>query len=247
MLTRFIILQVLMAGGLSLVFLVPKSPPLQESAVKLTLPNVLILSGWAAGPKIEASEKELKALAKDTNFARRNYYRSAGMDQPQGAREMLQASIVLSGKDLNNSLHRPERCLPAQGLNLISSTELPVKLKGGRQITLTRLKCSATDPSTKISYIHLNYYWFAGHDSLKHTHYGRTLKDMQDRLMEGYDQRWAYITISSNLVKAIARDESGEEYLSAKLSEEQTDLNVIEFVSELAPEITDLAAVKVWE
>ncbi|MES2469684.1 MAG: exosortase-associated EpsI family protein [Verrucomicrobiota bacterium] len=247
MLNRLILLQVLIAGGLSLVFLLPKSPPLQPSAVSLELPNVMILSGWTAGPKIDPSERELLVLAKDTNFARRVYRRNAGMDAPAGAREELQASIVLSGKDLNNSVHRPERCLPAQGLNLVSSTEIPVKLKGGQQITLTRLLCTGNHPGTQTTYTHLNYYWFVGHDSVKNTHYGRTLKDMRDRLMEGYDQRWAYITISSNLVSIPLRDEDGQEYFTARLSEEETDRNVAEFVSELAPEIIDLKAVKSWQ
>jgi Protein of unknown function (DUF3485) len=247
MFQRLLILQLLIAGGLSAVFLLPKAPPLQESAVSLELPNVLILSGWAAGAKINPTEKELVALAKDTNFSRRNYYRSAGLDSPAGSREMLQTSIVLSGKDLNNSVHRPERCLPAQGLNLVQSTEFPVSLPGGRRIVLTRLKCTGTDASTNTSYVHLNYYWFVGHDSLKHTHYGRTWKDMRDRLMEGYDQRWAYITISSNLVEAASVDESGQRYLSAKLTEEETDKNVQEFIAELGPEIINVRAVKHWE
>ena len=169
------------------------------------------------------------------------------MDAPPGSREMMQASIVLSGKDLNNSVHRPERCLPAQGLNLISSSKLPVKLKDGRIITLTRLKCEGNDNTGKNPYTHLNYYWFVGHDSIKHTHYGRTLQDMRDRLVKGYDQRWAYITVSSNLIRARMADESGQEYLSVQLTEEETDRNVVEFAAELAPEIVDLKAVKSFE
>jgi hypothetical protein len=244
MFKRLLFLQLFVAGGLSLIFLLPKAPPLQESAVGLELPNVMIMSGWTAGPKLLPSEKELKALSLDTDFARRTYYRSAPPDAPPGSREMLQASIVMSGKDLNNSIHRPERCLPAQGLNLISSTELPVKLRDGRTITLTRLKCSANDTNTKTTYTHLNYYWFVGHDSVEHTHYGRTLKDMRDRLMEGYDQRWAYITVSSNLVRAMLKDENGQDFISAQLSEEDTDKSVVEFVSELAPEIMNLQQIK---
>lgn len=243
MFKRLLILQVLLTGGLSLIFLLPKAPPLQDSAVSLNLPNILVVSGWAAGPKIEPSEKELKTLSQDTDFSRRNYYRAAGSEQPAGSRESMQASIVMSGKDLNNSLHRPERCLPAQGLNLISSTEMPVKLKTGQTVVITRLKCTANDAANK-SYTHMNYYWFVGHDSIKHTHYGRTLKDMRDRLMEGYDQRWAYITVSTNLVRAVMRDESGHEYLNVALSEEETDRNVAEFISELGPEIINLRAVK---
>ena len=246
MLKRVLILQTLVLGGLCLIFLLPKTPPIQSSAVSLDLPSLLILSGWAAGPKMEASSKEREALAKDTEFARRNYYRSAGIEAPTGSRELLQASIVMSGKDLNSSLHRPERCLPAQGLNLLGSSELPVKLKNGRTIVLTRLKCSGKEAGS-LTYTHLNYYFFVGHDSVKHTHYGRTLKDMRDRLMRGYDQRWAYITISSNLVKAAMKDEADQLYYSSQLSEEETDRNVAEFVSELVPEIIDLKTVKSME
>lgn len=247
MFKRLLLLQFLIAGGLSLVFMLPKTPPLQPSAVSMEMPNVLVLSGWTAGPKIDPSKKEVEALSKDTEFSRRNYYRSAGMDAPLGSREMMQASIVLSGKDLNNSVHRPERCLPAQGLNLISSSDLPVKLRDGRTITLKRLKCAGNDNTGKNPYTHLNYYWFVGHDSIKHTHYGRTIKDMRDRLVQGYDQRWAYITVSSNLVRARMEDETGQEYLSVQLSEEETDRNVMELVAELAPEIIDLKKVKSLE
>jgi hypothetical protein len=244
MLKRLIFLQVILAGGLSLIFLLPKAPPLQNSAISLDLPNVLIMSGWGAGKSISPSGKELDILAKDTEFSRRNYYRSTNLEGQPGAQEVIQASIVLSGKDPNNSLHRPERCLPAQGLNLLASSELPVVLKGGQQIKLTKLKCSATDPSNKSTYTHLNYYLFVGHDSIQHTHYGRTGKDMRDRLMEGYDQRWAYLTISSNLIKVVDKDEDGKTYLSALLTEEETDRDVAEFVAELAPEIIDMSAIK---
>lgn len=244
MLKRLIILQVLLVAGLGSVFLLPKSPPLQESAVSMQLPNVLIVSGWGAEKNIEPSAKEIGALAKDTEFARRNYYRSAGMDALPGSREMLQASIVLSGKDINNSLHRPERCLPAQGLNLISSSEVPVKLRNGKTLVLTRLKCQGNDETGKNPYTHLNYYCFIGHDSAKHTHYGRTLQDMKDRLVGGYDQRWAYITVSSNLVQARMRDENNNEFISSQLTEEQTDKNVAEFMAELTPEIMNLDRLK---
>lgn len=247
MFRRLLILQFLIAGGLSLVFLLPKSPPLQESAVSLQLPNLLVPSGWAAGPKITPSERELLVLAQDTNFSRRNYYRQAGFEAPAHSREVLQTSIVLSGKDLNNSLHRPERCLPAQGFNVVSSSELPVTLRNGQRVVLTRLKCTGTESNSTRTFTHLNYYWFVGKDSLQHTHYGRTLKDMKDRLIGGYDQRWAYITISSNLIKAWAEDENGQRYLTHQLSEEETDRNVVEFVSELAPLIVDLEKITHWE
>ena len=35
--------------------------------------------------------------------------------------DQVLVSIVLSGHDLDNSIHRPERCLPAQGWTIVDS------------------------------------------------------------------------------------------------------------------------------
>ncbi|MES2706500.1 MAG: exosortase-associated EpsI family protein [Verrucomicrobiota bacterium] len=260
MFRRFLILQILVLGGLSTVFLLPPTPDIQPSAVivdsleRPDLPSLMIMSGWTGGPKVKPTEKELSSLADDTNFARRNYTRrllSANGDAE--AAQSLQASIVLSGKDINNSLHRPERCLPSQGLNIESSTVMSVPLRGGKTFNLTKLHCSATDkgsPERKgsgQSYVHLNYYWFVGRDSLKHTHYGRTLKDMRDRLIEGYDQRWAYVTLSLNLLSGQYQDETGKIVNQKAPTEEEADRLVTEFAAELMPEIIRLNDIKDWD
>jgi hypothetical protein len=41
-----------------------------------------------------------------------------------GIGDQVLVSIVLSGHDLDNSIHRPERCLPAQGWTIVDSTSL---------------------------------------------------------------------------------------------------------------------------
>lgn len=253
MFRRLLILQLLALGGLSSVFLLPKVPDLQSSAIVTDsqdhpdLPGILVSTGWTAGPRIKPAEKELQALADDTNFARRDYTRQVAGEMNPNILETLQASIVLSGKDLNNSLHRPERCLPAQGLNIQSSTEMPVPLPGGNSFKLTKLHCTATDKRTGNSYVYLNYYWFVGHDSFKNTHYGRTLKDMKDRLLQGYDQRWAYITVSLNLVTGQFQDETGRVRVMKAPDEAGADRMVTDFIRELAPEIVRLKDIKDWD
>lgn len=253
MFRRLLILQILALGGLGSVFLLPKAPHMQSSAIITDsqdhpdLPSVMVTTGWTAGPRLKPAEKELAALADDTNFARRDYTRQAPGEMNPNVMETLQASIVLSGKDLNNSLHRPERCLPAQGLNIQSSTEMPVALKGGKTIKLTKLHCTATDKRTGNPYVYLNYYWFVGHDSFKNTHYGRTLKDMKDRLFQGYDQRWGYITVSLNLVTGQFQDDMGRIRVMKSPDEAGADRMVAEFVAELAPEIVRLQDIKDWD
>lgn len=258
MFKRLLILQILVLAGLSSVFFLPHSS-LQPSAILLDslqhpdLPNQLIMAGWTAGPKIKPAEKELGALADDTNFARRNFYRQVTGDDGRSGLQTLQASIVLSGKDLNNSIHRPERCLPAQGMNIESSTVQRIPLKNGKSLTLTKLHCSATDkaspdhPGSGKPYVYLNYYWFVGHDSFKHTHYGRTLKDMKDRLLGGYDQRWAYITVSLSLLSGQYQDETGRQVTLNAPTEAEADRMVAEFTAELAPEIIRLNDIKEWD
>lgn len=253
MVRRLLILQLLLLGGLGSVFLLPKAPPMQASALVVNaqdhpdLPNQLIMSGWSGGNRIKPAEKELAALADDTNFARRNYFRPVPGSLDRSLTQTLQASIVLSGKDLNNSIHRPERCLPAQGMNIESGTLMKVPLRSGKALTLKKLHCSATDAATGTPYVYLNYYWFVGHDSLQYSHYGRTLKDMKDRLIQGYDQRWAYITVSLSLISVPGVNEMGQRVNMVAPTEEEADRLVSEFVSELAPEIIQLDTIREWD
>lgn len=248
MVKQLVILQVLILGGLCSVFLLPETPPIKKSATDLELPRILVASGWKGGDKIPPSEKELQTLADDTNFARRNYTRAARYGGP-GEVEMVQASIVLSGKDLNNSIHRPERCLPAQGLNLVSEKcqVRHVPLPDGRLLPVMKLYCTKTDPETQRSMVHLNYYWFTGHDTVTASHYARTLQDMKDRLLNGYDQQWAYITVSTNLMEANFEDEHGNRYRLRKMTEEEADEMIGEFIQEIAPQIISLADIKNWK
>ena len=75
------------------------------------------------GKRVEVTGKELQILAKDTEFERTQFANTASPYHPA-----VEVSVVFSGKDLNNSIHRPERCLRSQGWNFVK--ERTVVLSG---------------------------------------------------------------------------------------------------------------------
>lgn len=188
-----------------------------------------------------ASKEELGALSKDTEFAKASCAAPRPYEYDQYGRRLLDRldlSIVLSGVDINNSIHRPERCLPAQGHeNLVSSDQL-LTLPDGRKFEVKRLL--STKPENiaplgqKEEYRELSfltYYFFVGHDHISNSHLKRTLIDMKDRLVRGMDQRWAYIAVTmpygqvpwlSKEVPMAEADAKVKDFL-AKLAEEQID------------------------
>lgn len=235
---KLISLQVFLLLGLGAVFFLPKSSKIKEAALVYLSPlgadkELEVLPpfvGLWMGTKEEASEKEKAILAEDTKFDRRAF-RSDGRE--------LNGSIVLSGYDLNNSIHRPERCLPAQGHTLLSSSSISVELEGGKSLPVTRLftdKIVETNDGQKVPVgKSIMYYWFVGNNTVTNSHYGRTLADMKERLLAGANQRWAYVTVSSNLQS---------EYHPNGGSEEETDLMLQEFLARLAPEIINYKMIK---
>ena len=68
---RLMIVQALLLAGLSLVFLLPQTPPMREAALRAELPT-WVGGGWEGGGDLEASKEEREILAKDTEFFRRS-------------------------------------------------------------------------------------------------------------------------------------------------------------------------------
>ena len=77
----------------------------------------------------------------------------------------------------------------------------------------------------------ISYYWFTGAAIITPSHYKRTLTDMWDRLVTGTNQRWAYVTISSELF------EESAEHPFAKHSPEETDAMLTDFISRVFDQI----------
>lgn len=189
--------------GLSLgsVYVLPKAGSTAESAAKMSLPGYM--GGWSFDP-IPPTEAEVGTLSKDTRFskARCKKVRPSELSLTGDlVFDQLQLSVVLSGHDLNNSIHRPERCMPAQGhVNLVGD-DVMLQMESGRQLKAKRIHSDQTvkDPQTGAevgSYKCLTYYFFVGHDLITNDHWQRTLIDMKDRLVYGRDQRWAYVSTS---------------------------------------------------
>jgi hypothetical protein len=194
-------LPLLMAGTLGMIYILPQAGKTEESAVKMELPGST--NGWSF-EKIPASQDEIKTLSDDTEFtkaicmkARPGEVNLEGYFIP----DRIDLSVVLSGHDLNNSIHRPERCMPAQGHTIISSRDVILSLEKGFDFKARRLQSVQSLKNSKTGKVVaqfncVTYYFFVGHNQITNDHLERTLIDMKDRLVRGMDQRWAYVSVS---------------------------------------------------
>ena len=197
------ILPVFFGCTLGGIYFLPKVGMVAESAVIMELPD---RSGDWVFRKQVASPEELGTLSPDTRFSkaiclsvRPGEFDLDGYAVP----DRLDLSIVLSGADLNNSIHRPERCMPAQGHQITDSADRLITLANGRQMITKRLVSiqsrRVSNNSSRDEYVKMNcvtYYFFVGHDCVTNDHLARTFVDMKDRLVRGMDQRWAYASVS---------------------------------------------------
>ena len=222
-LTRAWLPPALLALLLSSVFILPRQEQLMESSISPDLPVNDELPGWQ-GNKIQESEVERTSLAADTRFSKAQYTRLRRVFWEKET-PPVEVSIVYSGSDMNSSIHRPERCLPSQGhVNLQTSTS-ELRLADGRTLTLTRLTSRVPLPNRDdgLTLNFISYYVFIGHGTMHHTHIGRTLQDMYDRVTRGYVQRWAYFQANSYWAPEL------------NLTEEETDKRIRALISELLP------------
>jgi EpsI family protein len=197
---RLAILLAVLLLGLGSVYLLPRQLGFQPVGITLELPKMV--GGWY-GKDLEVSQKERIVLGEDkgTQFARKSYHNGVGYE--------IIASIVLSGEDMSRSIHRPERCMPAQGFTVIDNRSVPVVLPGRGTLHVTRLqnvRNVAAENGTPLSLYNVTYYWFVGHTDATGSHLVRTWLDMKDRLVHGYNQRWAYITVAAQIPPGAEHD-----------------------------------------
>jgi len=211
---RLIKLEVVLLAGLSAVLLLPRASMTSPAGIAISLPATI--GDWI-GHDMAVTAKEREVLAPDTQFARKLYENFAG--------DEIYASIVLSGEDMTNSIHRPERCLPAQGWNVDASIPHIVQMPSGKSLEVTRLRTQRTDAPDARS---LTYYWFVGYEDITASHLVRTEIDLRDRILHGYNQRWAYVTVSADMAKRFAR---------TARSEDQTDELLDGFIQQLLPQL----------
>jgi len=219
---RLAILFVVLLAGMGSIFLLPRQLGFQPVGIDLNLPKMV--GGWY-GNDITVSEKEKVVLGEDrgTQFARKAYHNGAGYE--------IVASVVLSGEDMSRSIHRPERCLPAQGFTIIDKSTVPMALAERGSFRVTRLQNVRSVPQengTASSIYNVTYYWFVGHTDTTASHIVRTWLDMRDRLLYGYNQRWAYITVAGQLPPSAEKDAKTQRVIDDWMKE---------FIKQLVPKI----------
>ena len=217
---RLVAVQCVLLAGFGSIFLLPPTSKTSPAGIAMTLPSVV---GTWFGDDAAVTEKERAILAKDTQFVRKVY------KSPDG--DQIFVSIVLSGDDMTTSIHRPERCLPAQGWQVRASSKRIIQLPDGKSFDVTRLQNAQTLETTdkrRVEVTNLNYYWFIGYENMTASHLTRTSIDIRDRILHGQTQRWAYVTVAANVTQGIWRPERNEE---------QTTEILEKFMQDLAPRL----------
>jgi hypothetical protein len=234
------LLPLMLGGSLSAVYVLPKAGDTTNSAVSMQLPGDR--GGWSY-KKLTASVTEVETLGKETDFAKAICFKARPdeiTDDGYPVPDRVDLSVVLSGYDMNSSIHRPERCLVAQGHSITSSSDVKITAPKGRSFPVKRLRSIQAMRNEKdevvANFSTITYYFFVGHDKISNDHLERTLVDMKDRLVKGLDQRWAYVSVSmwygkipwikDKEVTEAEADEKLTQFLTA-FAEKQIDWNQI--------------------
>lgn len=216
---RLITLQAVLLLGMGSVFVLPKKIEIQPAALTRSLPAFI---GEWYGEDQPVSQIEKDTLGPDTQFVRKLYTNGKG--------DQVFVSLVFSGPDMSTSIHRPERCLPAQGWTVINTNVAKIPLADGAlEVTrLRNLRVFRQDNGESVSVYALDYYWFVGHDVQTPSHLKRTWLDIRDRLLKGENQQWAFVTVASNVTEGLQ---------PLGRSEADTDEMLKSFVRNLMPEL----------
>ena len=218
MIRKLIICQALLGIGLGSIYLLPRGYKIRESAIIMILPNTV--DEWF-GESMETSEVVINALADDTNYAQSQYKRRTPGTEDKI--DITSAFVVLSGDDMNNSIHRRERCLAAQGFEILSSEEILIPINEKYNVPTRRLLSKHLRTGVK----QISYYWFTGAKKITASHYNRTFTDIFDRLTTGTNQRWAFVNITSPIIE----DRNAHPF--AVHSIEETDQLISDFISNI--------------
>ncbi|WP_367871099.1 exosortase-associated EpsI family protein [Luteolibacter sp. Populi] len=199
-LKRSLILAAVLAAGMSSIYVLPPFH-VTESAMNLEIPKEV--GDWTTTSQVP-SEKEITSLASDTVFSKATCTLLRSRDSLFGGliEDRAELSIVLSGQDLANSIHRPERCMEAQGHKVYASEKSDIEVPNLGMVPTRRLLSKQNITAGKVGerieveLKMLTYYFFVGNETITESHKTRTLVDMRDRLKKGQAQKWAYVLVS---------------------------------------------------
>ncbi len=189
--SRLLTLVAFVAFGFATVHLLPKSYD-QPTGVRVELPD--FIGAWkGTDADITPAERATLGEASGTRFARKTYRNLDGYE--------IMVSIVLSGKDMSTSIHRPERCLRAQGWTLQEDDHFAMSLPNRgtfpiTQLRSTRLMKAGDGTATRELQ---TFYWFVGEEEICASHWTRWAIDNRDRLFRGVSQRWAFMLVSGGV------------------------------------------------
>jgi EpsI family protein len=225
MTTKLAIFCAVMLAAFSMVFALPRQLGYQPVGIVMRLPESI---GLWLGKAAAVTEQEQNVLGADTGFERKNYYNGTG--------DHLFASIVLAGQDMMTGIHRPERCLLAQGWTTGSASQETIGVPGFGPMKVTRLQTSkkveikapAGQPPRFVTVRSVSYYWFVGYTDTAASHEQRVALDFRDRIFHGYNQRWAMVMLTSEITEGLQR--FGRD-------EKQTDELLQGFIKDVTPKI----------
>jgi hypothetical protein len=165
-------------------------------------------------PLFNMARAEKEQLPEDTEFVKSAFTNAVGT--------RLFTSIVLSGT-ARDSIHRPQRCLVAQGNTMEGEYNLEIPLEGRDPLTVRVIKASRTfhTPDGPVPYYSFYAYWFVGQDRETPSHYSRMFWLAWDRVVRSKANRWAYIAVQG------AREPEGNGY----------ETNIIDFVQHVYPHV----------
>jgi hypothetical protein len=156
---------------------------------------------------------EKKSLPSDTTIVKKEYRSEKN--------PAISVSVVLSGKE-QRSIHRPQRCLPAQGYTIEAGRTLDVPTGEGKNLTVmvldTRGKIQMPEGNEQEVCASLAY-WLVGPERETPYHLERLFWTSTDRVFRNVAHRWAYVALSTSRVDG---------------SDEHLD-RISEFVAELHP------------
>lgn len=225
---RLIILLAVLLTGLSSVYFLPETKGYMPTGINLALPEGLG-DWWGREGVITDHEREV--LGPGTEFARKQYTNGRG--------DLIMASIVLAGDDMMTSIHRPERCLNAQGWACVPTGSRRVEVPGFGLMPIKRLKNERVEQLANgqtVTVENVCYYWFAGFQDLTASHEARIWFDTRDRFRQGYVQRWAMMLVSANVTATHSKFGRNEKSVDEMLTA---------FVRDLAPQLHK-DTVKYW-
>ena len=164
-----------------------------QSFVEGTLadPSKCPVCGAALSPTAVAEKAVLPA---DTIIARKRYTNAAG--------EAVLVSVVVSGRE-QKSIHRPEQCMPAQGLVIERSTVFGAPLAGRQDLALMGLELRDTAAGTPALRPGAFFaYWFASNGQETPYHFQRLYWMSLDRVLRGRAEPWLYVSLLTDRVGA---------------------------------------------